>query len=401
MKKRHKLYIFTVRWFYLWVFGITGLNAQNPENMREEIFSLLRITHPSIIINRTIDNPQIILIDSSKNISINLIFASDKAIDAGLHLFPEKMSAYYDSRILRFIEREMLLIYLKKGRVIPYEYVSYKINGKSADPQKVFEKINKGSFINLTSMQMKTDVRENRKLFTAELSFGKEKFEMSFPARVDLVLGASWENLSNELISTLKNASPSFELNPPYQNQKETPIISKQPAHREGLWEDVIDTAFSSGDSKLYYSMDSSGYSLVTADTEPVEHLNNVLIISDTALLKNIKLRLKIKKYGALFDEISTGISEILTLLQNRGSVYLAFEEHNGRKLVDLFFPDKELNFFHLLYFEVDNFSLAALQNKELKGWLYPYLRLDNLKEIDKEFDDNAKPKWKVPIGQK
>jgi hypothetical protein len=132
-----------------------------------------------------------------------------------------------------------------------------------------------------------------------------------------------------------------------------------------------------------------------------VEHLNNVLIISDTSVLKNVKLKLKIKKYGALFDEISTGISEILTLLQNRGSVYLAFEEHNGRKLVDLFFPDKELNFFHLFYFEVDNFSLAALQNKELKGWLYPYLRLDNLKEIDKEFDDNAKPKWKVPIGQK
>ncbi len=116
---------------------------------------------------------------------------------------------------------------------------------------------------------------------------------------------------------------------------------------------------------------------------------------TDRANLKSIK------KYGALFDEISTGISETLTLLQNRGSVYLAFEEHNGRKLVDLFFPDKELNFFHLFYFEVDNFSLAALQNKELKGWLYPYLRLDNLKEIDKEFDDNAKPKWKVPIGQK
>jgi hypothetical protein len=122
------------------------------------------------------------------------------------------MSAYYDSRILRFIEREMLLIYLKKGKVIPYEYVSYKINGKSADPQKVFEKINKGSFINLTSMQMKTDARENRKLFTAELSFGKEKFEISFPARVDLVLGASWENLSNELISALKNAPPPSNL---------------------------------------------------------------------------------------------------------------------------------------------------------------------------------------------
>jgi len=401
VNKQHKLYIFMVRWFYLWVFVITGLNAQNPENMREEIFSLLRITHPSIEINRTIDNPRIILIDSSKNISINLFFTSDKAVDAGLHLFPEKMSVYYDSRILRFIEREMLLIYLKKGRVIPYEYVSYKINGKSADPQKVFEKINKGSFIDLTSMQMKTDVRENRKLFTAELSFGKEKFEISFPARVDLVLGASWENLSNELISTLKYAPQSSRLNPIYPNPKETPIISKQPAHREGLWEDVIDTTFSSGDSKLYYSKDSSGYSLVTADTEPVEHLNNVLIISDTSVLKGIKLKLKIKKYGALFDEISTGISEILTLLQNRGSVYLAFEEHNERKLVDLFFPDKELNFFHLFYFEVDNFSLSALQNKELKGWLYPYLRLDNLKEIDKEFDDNAKPKWKVPIGQK
>lgn len=401
MNKQHKLYIFTVRWFYLWVFVITGLNAQNPENMREEIFSLLRITHPSIEINRTIDNPRIILIDSAKNISINLFFTSDMAVDAGLHLFPEKISVYYDSRILRFIEREMLLIYLKKGKVIPYEYVSYKINGKSADPQKVFEKINKGTFINLTSMQMKTDVRENRKLFTAELSFDKEKFEISFPARVDLVLGASWEILSNELISALKNAPPSSELNPLHPNPKETPIISKQPAHREGLWEDVIDTAFSSGDSKIYYSKDSSGFSLVTADTEPVEHLNNVLIISDTSVLKNIKLKLKIKKYGALFEEISTGISDILTLLKNRGSVYLAFEEHNGRKLVDLFFPDKELNFFHLLYFEVDNFSLAALQNKELKGWLYPYLRLDNLKEIDKEFDDNAKPKWKVPIGQK
>lgn|GEM_PF-4079597 len=389
-----------VRFFCLWAIVIAALNAQNPENTREEIISLLGKNWPSIEINKSIDNPRIILIDSSKNISINLFFASDKAADAGLHLFPEKMNAYYDSRILRFIEREMLLVYLKKGNLIPYEFVTYKLNGKSADPQKVFDKINKGNFAKLTSMQMKSDTRENRKLFTAEISFGKEKFEISFPARVDLILGASWENLSKELTTSLQNNLPSSNLLAQSHIKKESPIISKQPSHREGLWEDVIDTIFKSGDSKLYYSGDSLGYSLVKANVEPVEHLNNVLILSDTSLLKEVKLRLKIKKYGASFEEVSTGINEVMAVLQNSGNIYLAFEEHNGRKLVDLFFPDKELYFFHLFYFEVDNFSLAALQNKELKGWLYPYLRLDNLKDIDKEFDDNAKPKWKVPIGQ-
>lgn len=396
MKRQNKIPLRCIRLVLIWSLCVFAVEAQNPENFREEAVSLVQKLRPDIKISRSTNFPLEILADSARNIRITLFSDGSKLIDARLSIFPEKIFQFYDQRILAFIERELLLVYLKKGKSVPVEGIEYKTGGKTATAHTLYEKIKSGKFNLLTSIDMRMLTNGKKNFYTARLSFDKEIFEISFPARVDLILGSSWESLADELVLFLQNAKSDTVTKFVYTPDSEKTIV---PAHRQGLWMETLDSSFIAGDSRFYYSKDFSGFYPVSPEKEPVEHLNNALISADYSILKDVKVETKIKKYGQKFDTSVFGLYDIISALSQNRPVYLAFEETKGRKIVDIFFPDKGLNCFHLFYFEVDEFSAIKLQNKTLKGWLYPYIRLDNLHDIDKEFDGNGKPKWKVPIG--
>ncbi|MBK7866711.1 MAG: hypothetical protein IPJ75_06805 [Ignavibacteriales bacterium] len=168
---------------------------------------------------------------------------------------------------------------------------------------------------------------------------------------------------------------------------------------RPDLWEEVLDSSFIAADSKIYYTKDDTGFRPVDPYKEPEANLNNILILKDQSQLSSIKAKVKVKRYKQKFDEVTLGFPELISDLSDEGSLFLVYEESYGKKIVNIFFVNTLLNYFHLYSFEVDDFSITALQNKTLKGWLYAYVRIDNLLMIDKEFDSERKLKWRVPIG--
>ncbi len=387
----------------IWVIMTTLTQPQNPENFKKEVVSLVSKFYPNLIISRSIEFIDIISVDSSKNIQFKLYYTSAGLADAGFFLFSDQYFQFYDSRVLKFIERGLLQIYLNKGKSVQHENVKYKLKGKEINTPALYSNMEKGLLSGFTGFEIKSISNGKKKFYTALLTCKQGILEVSFPARVDLILGASWEELSTELTNRISETQKSDYLNPflsKYFDQIKTPLIEKREAHRSGIFEDVLDTSFSFGNSALYYSKDTNVYRKVDAAKEPVEHLNNILIGLDSVALAPVTVALKVKNYGAKFSETKVPMNYLLRELLSGSHLFLAFEEYKGRKIVNLFFPDKILNSFHLFYFEVEEFSLAKIQNKVLKGWLYPYLRLDNLNDIDKEFDGQGKPKWRVPVGQ-
>jgi len=376
--------------------------AQNPENFKKEAVSLVGKFYPDLKISKSTDFLNVFSVDTSKNLKFKLYYTSSELSDAGVFLFPDQFQKFYDSRLLRFIERDLLLIYLNKGNAVAHENVQYKFNGKTVNPAAIHVQMEKGLLTKFGGLDLKSVTNGKLKFYTAVLTFDKNKLEITFPARVDLILGSGWEDLAADItlkLATLPAAVNDTAIKVSVIPQK-SPVIEKRNAHRPGIFEDVFDTTFISGDCKIYYSKDSTGYIPVDPMIEPVEHLNNILVGAGAIGLDSAFVALKIKNYGAKFSELKVSLPGLVSGLAGGKNIFLAFEEYKGRKLVDLFFPDRDLNYFHLLYFEVDSFSAAALQNKTLKGWLYPYLRLDNLHDIDKEFDSQGKPKWRVPVGQ-
>lgn len=380
----------------IWVLLTALLLAQNPENFKKEAASLIGKFYPNLKISRSTDYLNVFSVDTSKNLKFKLYYTTSALSDAGIFLFPDQFFQFYDSRVLNFVERDLLLIYLNKGKAIPLENVKYKLDGKDAGYPVIYSFINSGMLTGLLGLDLKTSSKGKKKFYTAVLKFPKGNMEITFPARVDLILGAGWEDLADELTENIrsKDSSQSYTA-----YTLPVPLIEKRTGHREDIFEDVLDTSFISGDCRFYYSKDSLGFHPVNFMKEPVEHLNNIFVGQDLKSLATVSVSLKIKNYGAKFSEFKVNMPHLIAGLAGGKNIFLAFEEYKGRKIVDLFFPDKDLNYFHLFYFEVDSFSLASIQNITVKGWLYPYLRLDNLNEIDKEFDGQGKPKWRVPVG--
>lgn len=319
----------------------------------------------------------------------------------GLNLFPTSYDSIYNPVILRFTERELLYYLLsdnnKVKEIIEQNKLILKLNGNQYGTM---------GFYNITSI---ISILFNSKLtincFQNHLQPTNSYYEViwkdndqnivefTFPARYDLIKGMDKIELESEFFTDLENLGTIR-----YKRKIIEPDWKRLERVTDSIFIFKKDKNFYNFTSNIFYHNQKTIYKPVIDQNYLIESLTNYIQLS--LFDSSITVNTKVNGYGNKINNIKVGFSKMLDFFSKEHKLFIGFEEMKNDSIpVTILFVNYYFNYLHLLTVSVPKQFLFDDSNFEFNGDFYPYIRLDNIKDIFSDYNE-GKSKFNIKIKQ-